>query len=378
MKAKTRRILLLSLITLFLLITPYLVLYSLGYRIDFKNIKIVATGGIYTRVQPSQVEVIINGDISNSTGIFSNSVFVQNLLPGQHSVFIKKDGYYDYQKKLVVKEKEVTKLENVILFNKNFGFEKIPGSTDQFLDLKAKPIERYIIVSGSLYYFDNAPENAQLSIMQRNTPLIKNVVSFKVSNNSIYWLGKDGILNKSNLEGKDTEKISTKAIAIKSKTLYSIEVFSQDIFLKEGANLLRLNESSKSFESFYTSVKDLRLSPDGHKLVYYNDNEIFLYFMQNLPIGEENNALLEKSLDKISEVYWLNNDYIIYNTTNNVVISEIDYRGNINKIFIEGNVLLANGESQGIEKPEIFYDQRSKTFYILTNKTLISSDKILP
>ena len=378
MKAKTRRILLLSLITLFLLITPYLVLYSLGYRIDFKNIKIVATGGIYTRVQPSQVEVIINGDISNSTGIFSNSVFVQNLLPGQHSVFIKKDGYYDYQKKLVVKEKEVTKLENVILFNKNFGFEKIPGSTDQFLDLKAKPIERYIIVSGSLYYFDNAPENAQLSIMQRNTPLIKNVVSFKVSNNSIYWLGKDGILNKSNLEGKDTEKISTKAIAIKSKTLYSIEVFSQDIFLKEGANLLRLNESSKSFESFYTSVKDLRLSPDGHKLVYYNDNEIFLYFMQNLPIGEENNALLEKSLDKISEVYWLNNDYIIYNTTNSVVISEIDYRGNINKIFIEGNVLLANGESQGIEKPEIFYDQRSKTFYILTNKTLISSDKILP
>ncbi|MBM3206094.1 MAG: hypothetical protein FJZ43_00520 [Candidatus Staskawiczbacteria bacterium] len=378
MKAKTRRILFLSLIALFLIITPYLVLYSLGYRIDFKNIKIVATGGIYTRVQPSQVEVIINGDISNSTGIFSNSVFVQNLLPGQHSVLIKKDGYYDYQKNFVVKEKEVTKLENVILFNKNFGFEKIAGSTDQFLDLKAKPIERYIIVSGSLYYFDNAPENAQLSIMQRNTPLIKNVVSFKVSHNSIYWLGKDGILSKSNLEGKDTEKISTKAIAIKSKTLYSIEVFSQDIFLKEGANLLRLNDSSKSFESFYASVKDLKLSPDGHKLVYYNDNEIFLYFMQNLPIGEENNALLEKSLDKISEVYWLNNDYIIYNTTNSVVISEIDYRGNINKIFIEGNVLLANRESQGIEKPDIFYDQVNKTFYILTNKTLISSSNILP
>ncbi len=377
MKPKTRLILLLSLIVLFLIITPYLVLYSLGYRIDIKNAKIVATGGIYTRVQPNSVQITIDKSIKNTTGIFSNSIFVQNLLPGNHSVLIKKEGYYDYQKSLQVQEKEVTKLENVTLFSKNIQFEALANTT-QFALLNKKPVERFIIVSSNLYYFDNAPENAQLTIVQKNTPIVKNILAFKDSGNSITWLGTDGFLKKSNSDGSNTENINKSQLKVSSKTIYTIEIFSQNIFLKAGSKLLIFNDSSKSFEDFYGLVKDIKVSPDGQKVIYYNDNEIFIYHLQKLPAGETNNALLEKSSTKISDVYWLNNDYIIFSEGNQVVISEIDYRGNINKITLPEKIPLINETYIDSKNPDIFFDQQNKKLYILIDNNLLSSDKILP
>ena len=128
MTKKKRWIIFLASTVLFLVVTPYLTLYSLGYRIDFENKTIRATGGIYVRALPQGADIIIDSSIENKTGIFSNSVFVQNLLPKNHSVLIKKDGYYDYQKTIKVKEKEVIKLENVILFKKDILFSVLQKS----------------------------------------------------------------------------------------------------------------------------------------------------------------------------------------------------------------------------------------------------------
>src|SRR3989344_4374364 len=110
MTRKKRFIIVLACVILFFIVTPYIIFYSLGYRIDFANMKIFATGGIYVRAFPSGADVTIDSKIKDSTGLFSNSVFVQNLFPGQHTVIIQKGNYYDYQKTLTVNEKEVTKL----------------------------------------------------------------------------------------------------------------------------------------------------------------------------------------------------------------------------------------------------------------------------
>ncbi|MEK7663952.1 MAG: PEGA domain-containing protein [Patescibacteria group bacterium] len=380
MTLKTRLTILLLLVFLFLVVTPYLVLYSLGYRIDFKNQKIVATGGIYVRVQPSTANITIDNKINDATGVFSNSIFVQNLLPGEHSVSIKKDGYHDYQKNLLVKEKAVTKLENVILFGKNIPFE-ILDSTTQFSLLKQKPIERFIILNNNLYYFDNAPENVQLTALQRNTPIIKNVLAFKSSGNNIIWLGLDGFLKSFNINTSTTENISEVALKTNTKRAYELEIFSQNIFLKEGSNLLLFNQETKSFENFYSPVKDLKISSDGQKIIYFNDNAIFIYYLnKNLPTNGEgqNKILLQKSVGKITDLYWLNNDYIIFNSGNKINISEIDTRGNINTLSLAESISLPEGKSIKIEKPEIFFEKQNRNLYILAQNQLIYSDRILP
>lgn len=132
MTKKTRFIILLFCVFLFFLITPYIIFYSLGYRIDFEKRKIVATGGLYIKALPLGTNIIVDSKIHNKTGIFSNAVFVQNLIPKTHHILITKDGYYDYQKNLKVKENEVTKLESIILFKKNIPFILLENSTDYF------------------------------------------------------------------------------------------------------------------------------------------------------------------------------------------------------------------------------------------------------
>src|SRR3989344_6598204 len=122
MTKKSRLIILAGSALLFLIITPYIILYSLGYKVNFKTFNVVTTGGIYVRALPSDTDVFIDGKLTDTKGIFTQTVFVQNLLPELHTILIKKDGYFEYQKTLPVKEKSVTKLEHVQLFKKNIDF----------------------------------------------------------------------------------------------------------------------------------------------------------------------------------------------------------------------------------------------------------------
>ena len=76
MTKKTRLIILLICVLFFLVITPSIVLYSLGYRVDFEQKRIVATGGVYLKVWPQPAEIFIDSKLGGKTNMFSGSVFV--------------------------------------------------------------------------------------------------------------------------------------------------------------------------------------------------------------------------------------------------------------------------------------------------------------
>ena len=135
MTKKTRLTILLVCVACFFVIAPILVLYSMGYRFDFEKMKITATGGIYVRTFPAAGQITIDYKISEKPGMFSNSIFVQSLLPKDHTISIKKSGYYDYFKTLPVQEKQVTKLEDVLLIKKNIQFDVITDNAQSPFNL---------------------------------------------------------------------------------------------------------------------------------------------------------------------------------------------------------------------------------------------------
>lgn len=144
MTKKTRLIALLICGTLFLILTPYVITRSIGYTIDFKKFRLVATGGIYLKVLPSGASITIDSKIKGKNSAWSNSFFKQNLLPEKHEVLVKKDGYYDYQKFLNVKEGEVTKLEHIVLFKQNIPFDLLEGGVEKFV---MSPDGNYLLLS---------------------------------------------------------------------------------------------------------------------------------------------------------------------------------------------------------------------------------------
>jgi len=328
----------------------------MGYRFDVEKMKITATGGIYVRTYPAAEKIIIDSKTIDKPGIFSNSIFQQSLLPNSHSVLIQKTGYYDYSKSLVVKENQVTKLENVLLFKKDIQFDVVKDTT------QSPFISKDIIKTNNLY-----------SVDQKTTAVLKNLVAFYVDGNNITWLSTDGFLYKLDMSSstivvqKNAVKITTSAIKINKKGPYKIVSGGQNMFVVADGSLLKLNAQTNILEKFAEAVKDAKISPDNKNIIYYSDSDIYIASLEDAAIPH---FKLNTSTDKIGNCVWLNNDYIIFTAGNKIIISEIDYRDNINKITLP--------DSLNLVSPEISFNQQEGKLYILSKKILLSSEKIIP
>ena len=460
MTKKTRLIILLVCVACFFVAAPVLVAYSMGYRYDFEKMKIVATGGIYVRTFPTADQITIDSNISEKPGFLANSIFVQSLLPKSHTVSIKKSGYYDYFKTLMVREGLATKLQSVSLFKKNIAFRDVadkidyfsvapnnqniitatvgtkattfnyfsPNSTNQpktlsmaqigtVLDIKWSGDSSVALIKiqnygSDFYYFLNItlqkpvatrltyldknsqqisfnPQDSQAILYKKNKtlysakgdsslPIINNLVAFKMTGNEITWLSSKGALSESSISGKLINQISSENFAVDTTKTYEIISISGDTFLKEDGLLFKLNQTTKVFEKFEIPVADSKIltSPDGKNLIYQNSEKIFLYSFVDKKFTE----LFSGS--QINDCQWLNNDYIIFNSGDKIIISEIDYRGNINTVTLPQTITLTNpltssGQAKiNIQNPKIYLDQPGQKLYILANNTLILSEKI--
>ncbi len=94
-----------------LLITSLVILYGRGYRFGFDKgkIGISGTGLLVATSVPDGAQVFINGHLTTAT---DNTI---NLSPGTYKVKIYKEGYFPWEKKLVIKTEIVTKADALLL-----------------------------------------------------------------------------------------------------------------------------------------------------------------------------------------------------------------------------------------------------------------------
>ena len=456
MSKKTRLIILFICVVCFFIAAPVLVAYSMGYRFDFERLKVVATGGIYVRTFPAAGQITIDSDISEKPGMFANYIFVQSLLPKNHTVLVKKSGYYDYSKTLPVQENQVTKIENILLIKKLITFSDLANKVDYF---SAAPNNQNIITASSngkiisfsyfaanslpqaktfsvtttgkvlgitwssdsaralieitsgsnnLYYlFDStlpklvavrlsyldknsqqvtfSPQDSQTIFYLENKtlysakgnkalPVINNIISFKISGTNITWLSSKGTLSSSDVTGNLLEKISLADFSVDNQKSYEIVSISGNTFLEDNNALFKLNPDTKVFENFTIPVTNYKIltSPDGKNLIYWSNDKIYLYTLAT----EKFNEISSES--QIDNCQWLNNDYIIFTAGDKIIISEIDYRGNINTIALPQELAIGAGKTLTDKSPQIFFDPQDGKLYILTQNTLLSSEKITP
>lgn len=93
-----------------ILATTAVIFYGRGYRPNFDGgkLNLSGTGLLVTTSKPDGAQVFINGHLTTAT---DNTI---NLAPGQYSVKIFKDGYFPWEKKLIVKKEVVTKAEALL------------------------------------------------------------------------------------------------------------------------------------------------------------------------------------------------------------------------------------------------------------------------
>jgi len=282
MSKKIRLFLFLFFTVSFLILGPYIIFYSLGYKIDFENKRIVKTGGIYLEIQPSQAEVFIDGKLRGKTGLFFNSVLISGLLPKKYEILVKKEGYHSWKKELEIEREKVTKANNIFLIKENPQFEV----------LEEKVVNYFL-----------SPDNKKI-VIQRNT---EGGIEFKV-----LTIGKKNgqIIS---LPVEDSNLLNLLWAPDGKSFLITLEVRGTlKHFISESLDLptpaLIPLSLSKSQE-----IKNISFHPINFQELFYLENQTL--FSENLNEKQEPNKILENVLSYDifgNNIYWLASSGFLY------------------------------------------------------------------
>ncbi|HEY0090170.1 MAG TPA: hypothetical protein VGB37_15085, partial [Candidatus Lokiarchaeia archaeon] len=89
---------------------------------------------------------------------------------------------------------------------------------------------------------------------------------------------------------------------------------------------------------------------------------------------------LTRVSEKINDVFWLNSDYLIFDSGNKLKIAEIDDRDRINIYDLSEFKEPPQGAASAVPtgQAKIFFNKSDKKLYVLTQDNLYVSEKLIP
>ncbi|MBM3250920.1 MAG: hypothetical protein FJZ07_01650 [Candidatus Nealsonbacteria bacterium] len=284
MTKRTRNVLFLTLLALFLVAAPLAVLYSLGWRFDWRTKKIIQPGIFYFKVWPRNVEIYLDDKLEKKTDFFFGSGLIENLPPKKYEVEIKKENFHAWRKNLEIKEREVTEVKNIVLIPTNPRFSPLSEDVENF----------FFSPDGKKIILKEKDENGWgLKLFELN----KNLKSHLIKEEDISRLGADLI----DLEfSPDSKRIILK-VGTKEKLIFYLleldkippaltalsfpELEAEEVYFNpKTAEKLFFSEKGKLFEFTLT---DKNISPSlleniiailiSRNNVYYLDNTGFIF-----------------------------------------------------------------------------------------------------
>ena len=135
MTLKKRIILSIPLVIIFAIVGAIIILYSQGYRYDFKRKKFTKTGVLFINSSPENALIKLNNKPLEIAWydkiLFYKRLFkvtqlrgptpttINNLIPDQYEVVVEKEGYQKWKKKLDIEAEKITLVPMLQLFLKN-------------------------------------------------------------------------------------------------------------------------------------------------------------------------------------------------------------------------------------------------------------------
>lgn len=111
-----------SLVLLFLITAPAVVLRARGYRFDLSRGVFVYSGSINIKSNPQDINVTLNGKLSESKKLdrINNSFNISGLLPGDYDIKIEAPGFQSWEKEAQVHSGLANEFWNVLLIRDSY------------------------------------------------------------------------------------------------------------------------------------------------------------------------------------------------------------------------------------------------------------------
>lgn len=273
-------------ILFFLLATPAVLLYALGYSFDWQSKKPVLTGGFYFKSIPRKAEIYLDDKLTDKT-----PAFIKRLLPKEYQVEITKEDYQPWRKKIRVESKKVVNVGKILLIPEEVDIETVKEKVETDFSLEE--------------FLNQSLDNQEYFINQ---------------DNYILYRGEEQISLNPLPSGEKYEILISddKKIAVLSQT----------------GQLYLLNQQNKIFELIAEKIQGSQFSKDNQKLLYFSSQEIWVYDLLN-----QQKKLITRLSQPIKAACWhtLTDQHIIFSVNSKIKIAELDDRGqrNINDLAEE-------------------------------------------
>lgn len=154
MTRRFRRVIFFIFVCFFIAASVIVVFFAQGYRIDFKSLTFVKTGGIFVETSINDAKIYVDDKYIESTnGILNHNTLIEGLTPKAYNVFIYKENYYPWNKVVEVKSGTVVGLNNVILF------PLIPEKS-KIIDLPVQTISEFFVEKNTVKIKNNNVKTA--------------------------------------------------------------------------------------------------------------------------------------------------------------------------------------------------------------------------
>ncbi len=223
---------------------------------------------------------------------------------------------------------------------------------------------------------------ADLTNNKLSSPLIKNIITCQPSKSTIYCLNVQGFLIKSGFNFEKIDKMNLIPYPIDQNKIYSILTNSEKIILWEENIPYLLDDKTQSFQKISDSAEIAQFSLDGKKLAFSDGYEIKVLFLKKTDdkpgreVGDQ--IFIARYSEKIKDLFWYTDNYLIFNSGDKIKIAEIDNRDKINIIDLPANISIDSGKTFSLKSPKIFWNQAQKKLYILSKNAFYISEKLIP
>ncbi|MEK7453078.1 MAG: hypothetical protein AAB614_02475 [Patescibacteria group bacterium] len=277
MTIRTRRILFFTSFLIFLITSPAIIMYSLGYKLNIENFKIQKTGGIFVNIKYDDYRISVNERIKKDVTkkiFLQKGVLIPNLLTKNYKVSVEKDGYLEWSKTLKVESGIITEVRNIFLMPKELVFEDIENNTlDFIISVSGEKIAYLKQNSVTLYDI----KNEKKSIIEGIEKKMMKLVGFTSDENDIF-LENDSTIYKTSYSGNNILEIQKSKKELYLNAIPSIEDRNIIYVLSDKNTLYEINfldRSNKNIISeivnFYLTDKDIFYLTKEPKNFYKKD-----------------------------------------------------------------------------------------------------------
>ena len=327
LKKPNRLIIFYLLILIFLVITPAIVAYSLGYTFNFTEGEIKETGGIFIKSKNTRLLIFINDELAKETGGFYGSTLISDVTPGAHLLRIEKEGYRPWSKRIKVEPFRVTEFRNVLLVSQKIS---IATSTEEFPPPPAPSQNKDDLK------LDNKNNLLKVIDSASSTVIATNVNSFSIIEKTVFFVDKNGFLAKVNTEDNQLETIGRPGFFMSKNPIRFFKAPQGEILIIDSSGGLYILEDDNTITPLDGGITRVEFDETGGKVILLKEKSIEILWLK-----ESAHQPFEKKYSRetiinlklsLAEARWFYKDkaHIVFRTDEGIFLTEVDGRGGRN------------------------------------------------